>query len=98
MKWIKATDKYPQLGWYLAKVLGTGKSFPAHFATNVISSVSGNTYSKETIEYIDESSEEVVFTIEDMKKCWRESRFIDIQGNFVYDFNTFMKQQHKIDL
>ena len=48
-------------------------------------------------EYI-EPETEPTFTIEDMKKCWNESRIKFPNGSFSDDFETFMYNEYNIDL
>jgi len=95
MSWIKATDKYPS-DWKLSRLIGTEKEFPAMFATHVIADLAGKTYKKDQMEWFDTS--EPSFSIEDMKRCWNESRIKFPNGSFSEDFETFMYNEYNIDL
>lgn len=55
VRWVKASDKRPE-GWQLARLIDSGKRFPAMFSTHVIAGIDGKTYRPEEVEWLDESA------------------------------------------
>lgn len=92
MGWRKITDKSPSHDWQICRHIGTTKRLILKVAPHVIADFAGKTYDPVSLEYLDDSDDEPVFTIADMKLA-----FVDGGWNAI-SFEDFMKRYFNIDL
>lgn len=71
--WIKASDKYPECDWWLAREIATGKRLPMLFATHVIAGVGGKTYKPYEVEYFDESPSSDPAEVQQLRQWKKEA-------------------------
>jgi hypothetical protein len=111
MKWIKATDRLPANNNMVHINYSTDKT--KFMLTGYYDPIQHKWFRQSTneldwapnLEWLDEESNEPVFSLEDMRKCWEDGAFngvCDYQENKSYKdavtFKDFMKEEYKIDL
>lgn len=107
MKWIQATERLP-IDWHDNTPVFRAKSTGS--VTTDVDSIEDDkivyylgtykyTVPLTDIEWLEESNDEVVFTIENMEKCFEEAKRIYPDGSpCFFDFKEFMAHYHDINL
>jgi len=85
--WRKPSDKYPDK-WQLCRIVGEEETFPLMFSMNIICDLSGKTYRRQEVEWLDIS--ETSFTKQDMMIAYDAGWDVGT-GNYGA-FHLFMKK------
>jgi hypothetical protein len=92
MKWIDSGDRLPKHGISVLVENRSGQYYKQEYN----GCVPKDWWERNILRWLDESIEEAVFTIEDMKKAYQAG--VDDEYENTGSFDDFMKYEYNIDI